>query len=213
MQGGQFRPELARAYSQYLGEKGGTPPNVAREILPVVVMDDQSAYPPFRPWNAGSIAVAVAGKFPRIGIMNTDGFPPGTSPGSTGGEPRSVVVIDRITVSRDANLGGDLFLTITHTNLHPFIGTTAPADDIAPEKDPSAAATRPQIANVAIGFCPENATLFGNVQYPSAMADQKPLVLNGGPWVLGPGQILYLERNLAPSALLAYFSGRYYPAP
>ena len=215
MPGGLIRPELARAYQQYYGEKGGASPNVARDILSVVVVDDNSKgpYPASRTWQAGSILTSTAATYPRWGIQNADGFAPGSGLLGTSGVPRSVVVVDRVTMLRDATAGGDFFIGISHHNLFPLEDSFVGVDDTSPEKDPTAGATRPQLGNVQTGRRRINgvAILDTNSLIPGGTDGQQHIEL--GPWVLGPGQILYVERNLVNVGFFISARGRYYPAP
>jgi len=207
-------PELARAWSQYFRQKGGVGPSLPPDILPVVVIDDNSRgpYPPCRTWMGSSQAAQVAGVYGRIGIKNADGFPIGGGLLGTSGVPRSVVVVDELIVATNTpDPGGDLFLTITHHNLNDIDGIPAPADDTAPEKDPTPGVTRPQIGHIQIGPRITGAVLFGNTILPRHSDGVARHV--DGPWILGPGQILYVERNLVNSGLAIYARGRYYSAP
>ena len=124
------------------------------------------------------------------------------------------MVVDWILLTRDATIGGDFFVGITHANLFPFAadGTQAPVDDAAPEKDPTSGATRPQLGNVFVGQRKTDAVgIFGNGNIvPGATAD---LLMHrfDGPWCLGPGQILMVERNLVTTGFTFAARGRYYP--
>lgn len=217
-----YRPELARTYEQYFGEKGGAAAAVAHEILPVVIADDSSKgpYPPYRPWQAGGIVSPVAGVYPRAGIQNGDGFPFAGGLLGTSGVPRSVVVVDWLQVIRDATVGGEIFVGITHHNLFPLTDNGVSVEDAAPEKDPTAGSTRPKLGNVFYGERQVNAVgILGNANVipggtgTLATANDPKAMRFDGPWILGPGQILLVERNLANSGFTVSFRGRYYPAP
>jgi len=209
-------PELARAWQQYFRQKGGIGPTLPPELIPVVVIDDNSdgPYPPCRIWVAGQIVAATAGVPPRLGIQNVDGFPIGGGLLGTSGVPRSVVVVDKILIQRDATVAGDFFAGITHHNLNPIDGASQAADDSGPEKDPTPGATRPSLGNVVCGQRVTGAAfIFGtNNILPGFAADVLPHIADG-PWLLGPGQILYVERNLANVGMVVAFRGRYYSAP
>jgi hypothetical protein len=116
-------------------------------------------------------------------------------------------------VFRDATPGGDFFVGITHHNLFPLTDNGVAVDDAAPEKDPTAGATRPKLGNVFYGERQVNAvSILGNPNVIPGGADGNAHRFDG-PWVLGPGQILMLERNLVNSGFWCSFRGRYYPAP
>lgn len=212
-----FRPELSRAWEGYFAQRGGEGASVPAQILPVVLLDDSSRgpYPPYRSFQAGLIASPTAGVFSRVGLQNVDRFPVGGGLLGTTGVPSSVAVVDWILVTRDGTAGGNFFATITHHNLNPMdVGTQAPAADTAPEKDPSAGATRPQLGNVNVGLRQLGAVLIGDQSGILPGVDADLLVHRvDGPWILGPGQILYIERNIVNVGHTVYFRGRYYPAP
>jgi len=217
MPGQPVRPELARAWEGYFSQRGGEGPDAPAQALSVIVLDDNSKgpYPPYRSFQGGLVVSPTPAIIGQIGIQNGDaGFTPLVGLVGTTGVPKSVVVIDWLIVARDATAGGDFFVTLTHNNLKPISTANAPVADTAPEKDPTSGATRPQIGNVFVGVRNVDAALIGDQsgQLPGFTQDTLPHRVDG-PWMLGPGQILYVERNLVNTGFTAYFRGRYYPAP
>ena len=205
-------PELARAWQLYFRQRGGSGPSLPPDVLPVVILDDNTLgpYPPYRSFMASARATPIGGVYARVGIKNCDGFPVGGGLLGTPSVPRSVAVIDWLIYYGPAG-AGEIFLTLTHHNLNDIDGVVNDVDDTAPEKDPTPGATRPQLGNVRTGPRITGATLFGNVLVPGVV-DGLPRRIDG-PWVLGPGQILYVERNLVNSQLDVHFRGRFYQAP
>ena len=183
--------------------------------MAAVILDDNSdgPYPPYRSWNASVLSVATAGVYARCGIKNVDGFPVGAGLLGTSSVPRSVAVVDWL-IAYSPPGAGDLFVTLTHHNLADMTAPTD-VDDTAPEKDPTPGATRPQLGNVRGGVRLTDAVLLGNVKLPGHVDPVAPAIPRrvDGPWILGPGQILYIERNLANSQLEVYFRGRFYQSP
>jgi hypothetical protein len=211
------RPELALGWERYFTQKSGLSPDVPGQVLPVVVMDDNSRgpYPAYRMWQAGynPASLVGAGVLSRWGIMNTDGFVPAGSGQTVQGQPGSVCVVEYIILMRDATAGGDFFLTFTHTNNFPFdAGSAALVADINPQKDVIAQA-RPTFANVQVGARLNAATIIGD--YSGILPGHCDGVVRrvDGPWILGPGQILYVERSQVTAGFTPYARGRYYSAP
>ena len=66
--------ELARAWQSYFRQKGGAAPTIPGELLPVVIMDDNTngPFPPCRTWFAGNTQIAVAAQFSYFIMSNSD---------------------------------------------------------------------------------------------------------------------------------------------
>lgn len=210
-------PELVRAWQLYFKQRGGAGPTLPPDVLPVVILDDNSAGPfcAYRPFQAGATYVAQAGVYSKIGIQNTDDrFTVGSGIVGASGVPRSVVVVDRVIISKDAVAGGDFYATLTHQNLFPMDFDIGPVADVSPQKDPDSQFTRPQLGNVHIGFRQVGAALMGDNsgKLPGFTQDQLPHQADG-PWIIGPGGIFYIERDVVNSSFSVYFRGRYYAAP
>jgi len=204
------RAELVRAWQLYFGQRGGAGPTLPPDVLPVIVLDDNSAgpYPPYRPWHTGGVDAAVAGQRSAVGVANYDGVALGG--GLQTIQPiRSAVVVDFIRYRCEA--ASDVFVAITNINTNPFEGgSEVTADDAAPEKDPSPLGN-PKIGNVMRGTLSQAAQLgSGSMISSDDVGDIFPHDIPG-PFVLGPGQILYVQENLLASGLRAWFRGRYYP--
>lgn len=189
-------PELARAYQAYFRTKGGEQPIVPRDVLPVVILDDNSLgpYPAYRAWHAGvSLAAGAVGEFSYIGIRNSDKL-----------IPPSAVVVDsvdfRLTVAADVKIGITNDTTIV-------LGGQVPVLDSAEEKEtiPSDA---PKIGNAQIGFL-NSVGAVGTVFSPAG--DLLPHRIDG-PWTIGPNGVFLIRPGVAQIGIVAYFRGRYYPA-
>jgi len=203
-------PEFARAWQLYFKQRGGVGPTLPPDVMPVMVLDDNSAgpYPPYRPWFAGLINIAGgAGLRTAIGVMNQEGTPAGGGIVGTS-QVRSVVVVDFIRfVSTDAGVAApvDIALVMGEPNNTPLLLNIQVVDDAAPEKDPTSS-VQPRIGMVAIGS--RNSLTFTN-QQRVPVRTMLPQDLKG-PFILGPQQILYVEQTALLGTLSCFFQGRYY---
>lgn len=168
-------------------------------------------YPGCRLWQAAYHFVAQAGVYAKIGLKNVDnGFSVGAGLLGLNTTNRSAVVVDEIIVKTPA-AGGDVYATISHHNLADMDFDGGAADDIAPEKDPANASTQPTVGNVHVGLR-QTGLLVGNANNSRlpGFADALSHTCRRG-WVLGPGQILYVQRDVVTTDFDVSFSGRYYP--
>lgn len=204
-------PEFVRAWQLYFKQRGGIGPTLPPEVLPVVIMDDNSAgpYAPYRPWYGSAIGTIVAATRTTCGVLNGDGSPPG---GGVQGTQvvKSIVVVDKITaISTDGAVAApfDLRIHISDTNNEPFTGASAQALDAA--GDPigiGGFGSTPQVGQVWIGV--SNRVLVGpNAIVPVGTLSQ---VVVTGPWILQPQQILLIEQAAIVGNLRCFFQGRYY---
>jgi len=121
---------------------------------------------------------------------------------------RSAVVVDFIRYRCEA--AADVLLSITSINSNPFEGgSEVTVDDAGPEKDPGPGLQFPKIGNVMRGTLSQAAQLGGSTVPSDDAGDIFPHDIPG-PFILGPGQILYVQENLLASGLRVFFRGRYY---
>lgn len=201
MSGQQFRSELARQYLQYFGEKGADTPALAREIIPVVIMDDGSEgpYAPSIRWHAAAELTSSAGNFAYVGIVNND--PINAAP--------SVVVVDRI-FAQNLTAALEFVVGIAPKTGGPVNLALGAVRDTDSGKDP-ASQTDPLLSNVQIGV--------GQAAPAGVIATQFPKTAVGvtaeipGTFIIRPQGALLLTVNAVASGLRVYFRGRYYPAP
>lgn len=204
---GLITAELVRAWESYFRQKGGVSPRVVAEVVPVVVMDDNSTgpYPAYRMWHAGSVLAVGINSQAIVAIVNND-------PITT----RSAVVVDRIVLgmrgSIDPAQGIAWFIGILRVSDKSL--SFAPARDSAGEKDPTSAQTFDQpFGNVqfASGSAAAGPALV-STPYPAAAIDV-PQVIEGR-FILGPQQQLICSYSVGGIAggIVPFFRGRYYAA-
>ena len=205
MSGQPISPELARAWEDFFKQRGGTGPDVPAQILPVVLMDDNSRgpYPPGRPWAAGRISSANAGIFNYLLIINTDT-----------GNQKSIVVVDEIRVRIPNLTEDDVVVGVGAQSDIP--GTSfVPVDETSSRESPVAGGGRP-LGNVILGQNFALAVALGNVVVPNqnqgAGGSLAPLILQG-PWCIPIGAQLFIRPANPNEGICAYFRGRYYSAP
>jgi len=65
MGGGLISPALSRAWENYFGQKGGQTPGVMADVVPVIIIDDdsQGPYPPHRRWAQGGAQIGGVGTY------------------------------------------------------------------------------------------------------------------------------------------------------
>ena len=179
------------------------------DVLATIVLDDNSTgpYPPYRSWYTSAISSAAAAVRSAVGVANYDGVALGG--GLQTIQPiRSCVVVDFIRYRCEA--ASDVFLAITNINSNGFDGgTEKPADDAQPEKDPGPGLQFPRIGNVQSGTKAQAGQLGDSGLSSDDVGDIAPHDIPG-PFMLGPGQILYVQENLVNSGLRVFFRGRYY---
>jgi hypothetical protein len=189
----QLRPELTRAWQNVFGKRGRTP-DVASEILGVVVLDS-TAYVPTRAWQAGSNPAASVGNFSYFGIANID-------------DPRrqrSIAVIDEFEVMLPGGSpAGAVFMGLT-TQTQPNLAyaDTSEADG---GKEPADAIVEPKFGNVRFGIG-ANATQF--VTTPFWLQVGVPFRIPG-PFIVGPGWQYVLCPNALNAMIQVWARGRYY---
>lgn len=196
--GGLVDLGLVRAWEAYFRQKGGGAPNVPPEVVPVIILDDNSRgpYPAYRSFIASRITAFVAAQFAYVGLLNNDVLP-----------SHSVVVCDEIIFI--SSTVQDAFVGLTTTTVF-GAGSPLVVQDTAEEKD-QAPSDRPPLGNVLTLSNNSAVPLStGATEFPGAAAG----VLNriAGPFTLGPQGVLYLQTQLVNTNLQTYFRGRYYPS-
>jgi hypothetical protein len=192
-----IRPELARAWENYFGLKGGATPQLASEVLGVVVLDHDPPWVPYRIWHAGILGTAGAGNYNYIAISNRDA-----------NKETSVCIVDHIAV-KNITVAAEIVIGLGNTSLAPGIayGETADADS---GKEPSTTGTDPGFFNVGIGSG-QNATAgLIRSQYPAPAVGA--YVVIPGPFILRPQGELLITANALAAQIHAYFRGRFYPS-
>ena len=198
MTGQPLRPELDRAWQQYFTQRGGVGPDVPAQVLPVIVIDDNSKgpFPPYRGLYFGGILGALAANFSYAGIKNQDPLL----------QTKSAVVIDYAVV-RNSTAQDDFVCGITdgsQMNLNPY----ANVGDVSGEKE-QPAIFGPVIGNVQGGTL-NSAGIFGGIGlHPGGPITQGVRI--DGPWVLGPQNIFVVRPLNLAEGIVAFFRGRYYP--
>lgn len=208
-------PEFTRAWQLYFKQRGGIGPGLPPDVMPVVVMDDNTGgpYPPCRIWHAGMRVGPVAAQLAYVGIQNADGAQPGA--GLQGSNViNSRVVIDRVTfASSDSppTVPIDVQVRLADVNSEPFNGVAGFVAKQADESgaDPVASAGfAPRVGNVWIGArntTPIFTTGAQIVPVRSLLAQTL-----SGPFTLPPQTILYVINNALAGEITAFFQGRYY---
>ena len=197
MPGGQYRPELARAWENYFGMSGAA--RVAPDILPVVIMDDSSSgpYPPCRMWHGSVHMGANPGNFSVIGVVNADP--------DTGSD--SVCVVDEV-YAQQLTAAVEFVVGIA-----PKVGVVSlalgPTRDVDSGKDPSNL-TDPPFGNVQIGGGQQGAGVILS-QFPAAAIGLTVRI--PGPFILRSQGALLVCPNLVNAGIHLWARGRYYPAP
>lgn len=192
------REELARGYAAYFRARGSPDVSAAGEILPVVLMDDNSRgpYPAYRSWMAGTILGLVAAQHTFIGIQNSDDV-----------SVRSAVVVDEV-ILRNVTATDDWILGLTTVNALSF-STLSNVADCAPEKEQTGSFAGPALGNVQLG------TRNAAAPQGSTMVPGGPITTSvrvRGPWILGPQGVFFIRPLTIAESAVAYFRGRYYSA-
>jgi hypothetical protein len=191
-----LRSELGRAFEAYFGVRGGVVPGVPAELVPVIILDDQSAgpYPAHRVWHGALNQAASAGNFSTCTIQNED------AQGN-----KSAVVIDRIFVR--VTVANDVIVTVGRVAVEGG-GPGAYVQDAAAEKDqqPSLA---PQNGTVAFRSSIPAAAYPGTIFPVGTLAS----VEIPGPFILGPQELLSLQPNAVNVGIFVWARGRHYSAP
>lgn len=195
--GGLIRPELARAFENYFVIRGGEQPQVASEVVPVVIMDDNSKgpYAPYRTWHAGTNLGAFVGNLSYCAIANVD----------DPAKQKSVVVIEEIYVNVPA--GGRVLHGLT-TQTQPSIAY-ASVNDADGGKEYSGPTNDPRLGNVAFGSG-QSPSFYASAIFPASPA--AAIVRIPGPFAVGPGWQYVVVPNLVNTAIEAWFRGRFYPS-
>ncbi|HVS61735.1 MAG TPA: hypothetical protein VHE82_13680 [Gemmatimonadaceae bacterium] len=195
MAAGLVSPELVRAWELYFRSRGGETPNVPSDILPVVILDDNSRgpYPPYRTWVASRTQGPVIAQWPQIGIVNLDV-----------NSQKSVVVIDEISLRASAT---DNFAVLLTTLAILNLATPVPVSDCAMEKD-QAATNQPKLGNVESRMLSNAGDMGGDI-YPGGSLS---VITIRGPWTIGPGGLFAVQTAAQNETLSAFFRGRYYPS-
>lgn len=201
-------PEFARAWQLYFKQRGGVGPTLPPEVVPVVIMDDNSLgpYVVFRPWFAGLSVAGVAGQRSALLIQNSDG---GQSGGGVVGTQtvKSMVVVDRVSfVSSDGAAAAiDVKIRISDTNTEAITIGALQADDAS--GDPTGLlGGGPRVGNVQIGGR-NAASILGGQLYPVRSVQQHILL---GPWCLQPQQVLVICQEVNVGVIAGLAQGRYY---
>lgn len=186
-------PELLRAYQIYFKQKGAPAATVPSDILPVVILDDNSKgpYPPYRSWFSGTNQAAVAANFSFLAILNND-------PVTT----KSCVVVDRVTARNSA---ADDFLLGIETFATLPLSARSSVFDAAEDKDQQPS-DNPTLGNVQIGVLTTVTAGLGSIAPNNTVTPQS----YDGPWTLGPQQLFFIRPVTVNIGLFAYFRGRYY---
>lgn len=204
-------PEFVRAWQLYFKQRGGIGPSLPPDVMPVVIMDDNSAgpYQPYRAWHASALGTIVAATRTTCAVFNADGGPPG---GGVQGTQvvKSIVVVDRITaISTDGAVAApfDLRIHTSDANNEALTGASSAALDLA--GDPIGVGgfgATPQVGNVFVGVT-NRALITAAAIVP--VGNLLPVIVNG-PFILQPQQILLVEQAALVGNLRCYFQGRYY---
>lgn len=187
-------PELARAWQQYFRVRGGAAPTLPSDILPVVILDDNSRgpYAAHRAWVAGIGQGALAANFTFVGILNADPL----------GASRSAVVVDQIYVR--LLVADDMAIGLTTPGVVPLAGPLQSVADAIQDKEATTGA--PLLGNVQVGQVQQVAA-FGSL-FPNNTTTLQRI---DGPWTLGPQTELVIRPLSVNAAIAAFFRGRYYP--
>src|SRR5712671_1055455 len=112
------RPELAAAWQKYFTQKSGLSPDIPGQILPVVILDDNSRgpYQAYRGWHAGVAIGAFAGNYSYCGIANVD----------DPAKQKSVIVVDEIW-AKSPVAATDFLVSLT-TQTQPSLAFSPAAD-------------------------------------------------------------------------------------
>jgi len=127
-------PEFTRAWQLYFKQRGGVGPTLPPEVIPVVIMDDNSLgpYVTYRAWFGGLSVAGVAGQRSAFCVQNSDGAQSGGGVQGTQ-QVKSMVVVDRISfVSSDGAAAPiDVVIRISDTNTEPITIGALQCDDAA----------------------------------------------------------------------------------
>jgi hypothetical protein len=192
--GDAIRPELARAWQNIFGIKGGQAPAAAREIIPVIVMD-ATAYVPTRAWHCGSNPAASVGNFSYFSIANVDDPK----------KQRSIAVIDEfIVMLPTGSPASGLFIGLS-TQTQPSLAYTDTADADG-GKEPADPTVEPRFGNVRFGIG-ASPTQFVTSFVP--LVAGVPFRLPG-PFIVGPLWQFLLTTNALNAMIEVWARGRYY---
>lgn len=192
-------PELARSWFNYFREKGGAAPTIPQEIVPVVIMDDNTngPFPACRLWHYGTVIGAAVGNFSYLGILNNDDAK----------TQKSACVIDRIFAKYSVGVAN---FTIGVVGIGALaFSSSAQVRDAVMEKELSIGFAEPILGNVLGGVATDPVN-FNTAQFPSRPVGE--VVEIPGPFIVGPQQQLLLTTSVNNFSLQAYFRGRYYPS-
>lgn len=185
------RAELARSLQLYFQSKGGSAPGVSNEVLPVVIVDHDGPYPPYRSWQCSAALGAVVGNYGYVGVVNVD------APGKG-----SVLAVDSVVVRTAPT--DDVRLIVTVPGVIP-LASLFDVEDVAEEKE-NAPSAGPLLGNVRCGSL-SSVTATGSTFFP--MGDALIHQING-PWLVGPGGEFLVRTNSVNVALTVHLRGRYY---
>lgn len=219
---------MAKAWADYFRLRflfGTEQPPVVVETVPTVILDDNSSgpFPVYRPVIIGlSAAAGGAGFWSSISISNLDPT-----------DSRSVLAIDwvRYVTSAASNLLHGVGASLNGVTAA-FLANAAnqAAGSVMTFADVGAERELPPVPNVdSVTAGPlQNVKLqtigaFQRITLGRTLtevinatalpsADASPHDMDG-PFLLGPGQALFLEPDIANTALRIYARGRYYPRP
>jgi hypothetical protein len=196
-----FRPELSRAFEDYFGRRGGETPNIPSEIVPVVIMDDNSKgpYVGCRHWMFGTNAGPSVGNLSIIGIENTDPI----------GAQLSAVVIDWIVAEVAGGVVADFLMGIVY--MSQVVLADGAVRDIVTDKDLGMSTGDPSFGNVKGGTRAQAGQPVATVYPGNSIANGIPTRIEG-PIILGPQQEFLIIPSIVNTGITAHFRGRYYPA-
>lgn len=195
--------DLSRAFENFFRFKGGAQPTVPSEIVPVVIIDDNTVgpYPGHRRWMYGSgpTGIGSAGNFQYLGIQNADPL--------DRSQP-SACVIDRLLV-KNITAANDFAIGIAAGTGNVNIAYGGTRDTVGDKEASFAINVDPLFGNVKAGYG-QSASLFGASLFPGSAVGL--IVEIPGTWILGPQQQFFISSNVAQQSIHIFARGRYYPA-
>ena len=208
MSGGLLNPDLVRAFQAYFRTKGDSPRAVS-EILPVVVLDDNSRgpYPPYRAWYASGFSVKTAAEYSYAWVTNEDGVPGQIAPTGIG---KSSLVVDDI-YCKPLDAADDYVVCISRKG-----SITADSSDRVNDRAEEKAletSTNPVFGNVTVNVKHQPGQLFRSSSqlWPAEFVVGKVTRIKG-PFTVGPQGLVAVCPSLLNNGILAMFVGRYYGA-
>ena len=194
--------ELGRAWQAYFRERGGELPSIPSEIVPVLILDDNSKgpYPPCRHWHATIQTAQSAGNFTFAGILNNDDSK----------STFSCCVVDRLFVKANLGIASDYVLGVSGAAV-PNLATGGVRECILEKEQKNVAGniTDPLFNNVQAGSG-ANASSLVTSSFPGGafgIVSEIP-----GPFVIGPQQQFVIASGIVNNGIFVYFRGRYYPS-